>query len=65
MKWTEHWQNIQNNVIPAYDALIQRTQQLIQAEAGSIANEPQYPEDPAVTITVMEVPMQLKHKQVY
>ena len=46
MKWTEHWQNIQNNVIPAYDALIQRTQQLIQAEAGSIANEPQYPEDP-------------------
>lgn len=42
MKWTEHWQNIQNNVIPAYDNLIQRTQLLIQAEAGPIANEPQY-----------------------
>ena len=45
-KWTEHWQNIQNNVIPAYDTLIQRTQELIRAEAGEIANNPTVPEDP-------------------
>jgi hypothetical protein len=45
-KWTEHWQNIQNNVIPAYNTLIQKTQELIRAEAGEIANNPTVPEDP-------------------
>lgn len=44
-KWTEHWQNIMNNVVPAYDALIEKTQALIRAEAGEIANNPTVPED--------------------
>ena len=45
LKWQAHWDKIQE-VIGAYDELIGRTQQLIQAQAGPIANEPQPPEDP-------------------
>ena len=45
LKWQAHWEKIQS-VIQAYDQLIGRTQLLIQAQAGPIANEPEYPEDP-------------------
>lgn len=45
LKWQAHWDKIQE-VIGAYDELIGRTQQLIQAQAGPVANEPQPPEDP-------------------
>lgn len=42
LKWQEHWSKIQD-VIRAYDDLIDRTQTLIRAEAGEIISNPSTP----------------------